>query len=119
MVELEELATVVTSVGTEQEAVHIGEELVEGRLATCVNIVPCARTIYRWKGGRVCDDTEYLLFIKTPQSRAALVQDAIMRLHSYELPEVLSVVNSHVEETTRRWVVDMVQPSEDGGPLSG
>jgi len=116
MGELESITTVVTSVGSQQEAVGLGEELVEGRLATCVNIVPCARTVYRWKNGRICDDSEYLLLIKTPVSLAGAVQDAIMRVHTYELPEVLHVETSQVEETTHRWVVEMVQPAGDGEP---
>lgn len=119
MGELEKVTTIVTSVGSEQEAVHLGEELVEGRLATCVNIVPCARTVYRWKNGRICDDTEYLLLIKTSLSLAATVQDAIMRLHTYELPEVMCVETGPVEETTRRWVVEMVQPAGDDGLPAG
>ncbi len=119
MGELETIVTVVTSVGSEQEALRLGEELVEGRLAACVNIVPCARSVYRWKDGRICDDSEYLLLIKTPRSRAAAVDDAIMRLNAYELPEVLRVEASQVEETTHRWVVEMVQPADDGGPPAG
>ncbi len=82
MSELEALTVVVTSVGTEQQAVEISEELIDRRLATCVNIVPCLRSIYRWKG-KVCEDTEYLLIIKTPRRLLDDVAAGIRELHLY------------------------------------
>ena len=48
MGEPEPIVVVVTSVGTEQQAVEISEELVARRLATCVNNLPCQRSVYRW-----------------------------------------------------------------------
>ena len=76
MTELEPVTVVLTSVGTEQQAVEISEELIARRLATCVNIVPCLRSIYRWKG-KICEDTEYLLFIKTPKRLFEKASEAI------------------------------------------
>lgn len=110
MSEPEDIVTIVTSIGTEHQAVDISERLVHERLATCVNIVPCTRTIYRWKTGHICDDTEHLLFVKTPRSREDEVHEVLMKWNTYELPEVMSVPNPDVEKVTHQWVVDMVQP---------
>ncbi len=90
MTDLEKITLVMTSVGTEQQAVEISEELISRRLATCINIVPCLRSIYRWKG-KVCEDTEYLLLIKTPEKLFDDVSEAIREFHSYELPEILAL----------------------------
>ncbi len=90
MSEPEPVILVLTSVGTEQQAVEISEELIARRLATCINIVPCLRSIYRWKG-KVCEDTEYLLLIKTPRRLFERVSEAIREFHSYELPEILAL----------------------------
>ncbi len=106
MAELEPISVVVTSVGTEQQAVEISEELIARRLATCINIVPCLRSIYRWKG-KVCEDTEYLLMIKTRRALFAAVSEAIREIHSYELPEVLEFPVGNSEPNFHRWVVDM------------
>ena len=106
MGELEPISVIVTSVGTEQQAVEISEELVVRRLATCINIVPCLRSIYRWKG-KVCEDTEYLLLIKTRRSLFAAVSEAIRAIHSYELPEVLEFPVATAEPNFHRWVVEM------------
>jgi len=112
MTELEPVTVVLTSVGTEQQAVEISEELIERRLATCVNIVPCLRSIYRWKG-KVCEDTEFLLLIKTPRRLFERVSDAIREFHSYELPEILALPVEAAEHNFQEWVLQMVEPSDD------
>ena len=113
MGELEPVTLAMTSVGTEQQAVEISEELIARRLATCINIVPCLRSIYRWKG-KVCEDTEYLLLIKTPEKLFEDVSSAIREFHSYELPEILAMPVTAAEDNFHRWVLEMVEPSSDG-----
>jgi periplasmic divalent cation tolerance protein len=109
---LEDITLVMTSVGTEQQAVEISEELIARRLATCVNIVPCLRSIYRWKG-KVCEDTEYLLLIKTPKRMFERVSEAIREYHSYELPEILGFPITAAESSFHEWVLKMVEGSDD------
>lgn len=106
MAELEPIGVVVTSVGTEQQAVDISEELVRRRLATCINILPCLRSIYRWKG-KVCEDSEFLLIIKTRRALFGKVSDAIREIHSYELPEILEFGVDNAEPNFHRWVAEM------------
>lgn len=115
MAELEPISVVVTSVGTEQQAVEISEELVARRLATCVNILPCLRSIYRWKG-KVCEDSEFLLIIKTRRVLFAEVAEAIRAIHSYELPEILEFGVDNAETNFHRWVVEMATgiPEREG-----
>ncbi len=112
MTDLEKITLVMTSVGTEQQAVEISEELIARRLATCVNIAPCLRSIYRWKG-KICEDTEYLLLIKTPVKLFEDVSAAIREYHSYELPEILALPVSAAEENFHQWVLQMVEPDAD------
>jgi periplasmic divalent cation tolerance protein len=102
----EPISVIITSVGTEQQAVEISEELVARRLATCVNIIPCLRSIYRWKG-KICTDSEYLLLVKTRTALFAAVSEAIRALHSYELPEIVEIRVSEAESDFHRWVVEM------------
>ena len=113
MTDLEKISLVMTSVGTEQQAVEISEELIARRLATCINIGPCLRSIYRWKG-KVCEDTEYLLLIKTPEKLFEQVSSAIREYHSYELPEILAIPVTAAETNFHQWVLQMVEPEADG-----
>jgi periplasmic divalent cation tolerance protein len=113
MAEPEPITVVITSVGTEQQAVEISEELVHRRLATCVNVLPCLRSVYRWKG-RICSDSEFLLFIKTRTALFDAVVEAIHELHSYELPEILELPLGRVEDHFHAWVAAMATGVADG-----
>jgi periplasmic divalent cation tolerance protein len=77
---------VLTTVGLQEKAEEIAGQLVERRLAACVNIVGPMRSIYRWKGV-IEREQEYLLIIKTTAERAAELANAFSELHPYELPE--------------------------------
>ena len=61
---------------------------MRSRRAACVNIIPNVHSVYRWKG-RVCDDGEMLLIIKTLASQFEAVRETIQKVNTYELPEVL------------------------------
>ena len=94
---------VLTTVGTEQEANQIAEELLERRHAACVNIISGVRSVYRWKGS-ICKDSEYLLIIKTMSEEYDLVAAAIGELHSYELPEILAFPIDHGDPGFLGWI---------------
>ena len=79
---------VLSTVGTDGDAVRIARALVERRLAACVNVVPGVRSVYRWKG-RVEEDEERLLVIKTRRDRFEALREALVSLHPYELPEAI------------------------------
>ena len=81
---------VFSACATEEEAEKIARMLVEARLAACVNIVPGARSIYRWQGA-IESAAEWLLIIKSSRQIFARLSAALERAHSYQIPEVLAV----------------------------
>ena len=81
---------VLTTAGSEEEARNIALALVDRRLAACVNIVAQVESVYRWQGN-VESSREWLLIIKTTADRFPSVRDAIQEMHSYELPECISL----------------------------
>jgi periplasmic divalent cation tolerance protein len=81
---------VLSTCGSAEEAEKIARALVERRLAACVNIVPGARSIYRWKGA-VEDATEWLLVIKSRRPLFEPLLEELRRVHSYETPEVIAL----------------------------
>jgi periplasmic divalent cation tolerance protein len=108
---------VVTTVGSEEQARSIAEALVEQRLAACVNILPSVRSIYRWKG-KLWDDEELLLVIKTTAGRFQALRAAIQRLHSYELPEILALAVADSDPAVLAWLTSAVGEAP-GDPFSG
>jgi periplasmic divalent cation tolerance protein len=81
---------VLTTAGSEAEAKKIAEMLVERRLAACVNIIPRVHSVYRWQG-KVESAEEFLLLAKTVKKKEEEVYAAIREMHSYELPECISI----------------------------
>lgn len=94
---------VVTTVGTEEEANQLAGELVARRHSSCVNIIPVQRSVYRWQG-KICDDNEFLLVIKTLESEYEAVEATVGELHSYELPEILAFRVSRGEARFLDWI---------------
>jgi periplasmic divalent cation tolerance protein len=85
-----EKIVVLSTCASADEAARIARELVEKRLAACVNIVPGLRSIYHWQGA-VEDSGENLLLIKSRRDLLPELTKAIGSLHSYSVPEVIAV----------------------------
>lgn len=68
----------------------LARQLVEAKLAACVNLVPGVRSVYRWEG-EVEEAEEVLLVVKTRADRGGALAERIRALHPYELPEVLEL----------------------------
>jgi periplasmic divalent cation tolerance protein len=98
---------VFTTAGNQSEAQKIAQELVERRLAACVNIVPRIHSVYRWEG-KVESAEEYLLVIKTTQAHSSQVQTTIRELHSYELPECILISVEGGSAEYLKWLDDSV-----------
>lgn len=88
-----------------EEARKIGRELVEKKLAACVNIIDNMNSIYWWQG-KVEEDTEVVLIAKTKEN---LVQDLIKKvkeMHSYDCPCIVSLPIKEGNEDYLRWIED-------------
>jgi len=85
-----EVRLVFTTLPSAELAAKLARTLVEEKLAACGNVLPAVRSIYRWKG-KVEDENEVLLLLKTHVRQVARLQARILELHPYEVPEVLAV----------------------------
>lgn len=99
---------VLITAPSEEEAVKIGAALVEGKLAACVNIVPGLRSIYRWEG-KICDDREVLLIVKTKSSVFEKLKDRVRSLHPYTTPEIIAIPVTAGFEDYLKWVDEGVE----------
>lgn len=87
---------VLSTCSSAGEARRIAADLVNKRLAACVNLVSNVRSIYHWKGA-VEDSEETLMIIKSARSLFERLRIELARQHSYEVPEVIAlpIVDGH------------------------
>ena len=86
----DDVMVVLSTFPDEGKAGEIAGILVERQVAACVNVVGGVRSIYRWQG-RVQDDAEVLVVIKTTRGRYAALEAALLELHPYEVPEIVAL----------------------------
>lgn len=102
---------VLTTAPDRETATAIARALVERSLAACANLLPGARSIYRWEG-KIEESDEILLVLKTTESRLGELERALAELHPYEVPEFVVLTPSHVGAKYLAWLV----LESSGGP---
>jgi len=81
---------VLTSLPDGDSARRLARELVEARLAACVQIGAPVESLYHWRG-RLETATEVPVAIKTRSAAWPDLERAIRASHPYELPEIVAV----------------------------
>jgi periplasmic divalent cation tolerance protein len=84
---------------------EIANDLVSGKYAACVNIIPGLTSVYRWKGD-ICNDSELLLIIKSRKSLFDEISSRIKVFHPYEVPEIIYYSISGGSEPYLQWLSD-------------
>jgi periplasmic divalent cation tolerance protein len=86
----------------------MAHELINGRLAACVQIQEGAHSIYRWDG-KICEGKEVLLSAKTTADKWADISSFIKSYHPYDLPEVIGYAPEKYETHYGKWVSSEVK----------
>lgn len=85
---MDNVILVLCNVPDEAVGRTIADALVEQGLAACVNLLPVVQSVYRWQG-KVESASETTLLIKSAASRYLEVEQAIAKLHPYDVPEII------------------------------
>jgi periplasmic divalent cation tolerance protein len=99
---------VLVTCGSQEEAVKIAHSLVEERLAACVNLVSPVRSIYRWEG-KIWDEKEWILIIKTQKQRFEKLERKVKSLHSYSVPEIIGLPIIEGSSSYLDWLEEMTK----------
>ncbi|PAV89377.1 hypothetical protein WR25_11923 [Diploscapter pachys] len=98
------LRIVYVTVPNHDVGLSIARSVVENKLAACVNIVPGIKSVYIWEG-KVNEDSEELLIMKTNEKQLEPLRKEVVRLHPYEVPEFVSLPIDHASEPYGQWVL--------------
>ncbi len=96
---------VLVTASSPLEAEKIGRTLVEERLAACANVVPAIHSFFRWQG-KVCEESETLLIIKSRHNLFPSLLARVQTLHSYTLPEVIALPILEGSPNYLAWIHD-------------
>lgn len=94
---------ILVTAGSEKEAETLATTLVDERLAGCVNIIGPVRSIYRWEG-KIADEKEWLLVIKSRAELFAAIEERVKALHSYQTPEVIALPVPYGSRAYLQWL---------------
>ena len=86
-----------------RQATAIARALVKEKLAACVNIVPAVASIYVWTG-KLEEGREVLLIIKSRAVLSKRLTARVKQLHSYAVPEVVTIPIASGNPDYLRWV---------------
>ncbi len=97
----------VTCSGKE-EAEKISKTLVRKRLAACVNVVSTVKSFFWWEG-KVDEAEEHLLIIKTGVEKMEKLIEKVKELHSYSVPEIISLPILEGNKEYLKWIEDSLK----------
>ena len=94
---------VFTTLAGTEEAISLVRALLDRRLIACGTILPGARSLYRWEG-KLADEQEVVVLLKTRAARMDLLQQAFNELHPYKVPELLALPVTAGNEKYLEWI---------------
>lgn len=103
-----DLIIVFCTCGSEKNASQIADKLVSHQLAACVNMLPGIESVYQWQE-QIQRDKEVLLIIKTQQDRYSELEQVILELHDYELPEIITVPIEAGYQAYLKWITSATE----------
>jgi periplasmic divalent cation tolerance protein len=103
----EQALVVYCTVPNIDEAKSIARLLINKKLAACCNVIPGLVSIYRWQG-KMSEESEVLLLIKTSQKKYEQLEKEIKMIHSYSIPEIIATPIVNASSAYMDWIFEMI-----------
>ncbi len=94
---------VVLITSPEDQAEKIARALLDKRLCGCVNIIKAVDSLFLWQG-KVDTARESLLLIKTHKSLFEQLEKEVLKLHPYDVPEIISFELNNISQPYQDWL---------------
>jgi periplasmic divalent cation tolerance protein len=103
---------VLTTLASADEAVALVRSLLDRRLVACGTVLPAGRSLYRWEG-KIADEQEVVVVLKTTAPRLAAIESAFEQLHPYRVPELLALPVAAGLGRYLGWIATETAPGEE------
>lgn len=100
--------TVYVTCKDKDEAKTIAAHVIEKRLAACANILPAHESLYWWEG-KVQNETEVAMILKTTKERYHDLEDAIKEKHSYDVPCIVALAIENGNHAFLDWIKEQTR----------
>ena len=109
-----EMLLVLSTFANEEDAARVVKALVGERLIACGNLLPGARSLYRWQGA-IADEREVVVLMKTRKQDWTALLSRLHELHPYETPECIAVRIAAGAPKYMAWLDAALEPEATSG----
>ena len=103
---------VMVTAPSAEEAENIGRKLLDERLVACANILSSVNSVFWWEG-KISQESEAMMIMKTRTSLFDLLVKRVKQLHSYEVPEIISVPIQNGSQEYLQWINSVTKEKEE------
>ena len=99
---MDELIIIKITVKNKITKNNLINELIINDYVSCINVIENVSSHYKWQG-KVENEREDILFIKTMKRNEKLVYEVIREIHDYETPEIITIAVNNIDSSYLNW----------------
>ena len=104
---MNELIIIKTTVKNKVTRENIINELIKNDYVSCINVIENVSSHYKWQG-KVENEKEDILLIKTMKRNEKLVYDVIRVILDYEIPEIMTIAINNIDSSYLNWANEII-----------
>ena len=104
---MNKLMIIKTTVKNKVTKHNIINELITNDYVSCINVIENVSSYYKWQG-KVENEREDILLIKTMKRNEKLVYEVIRDIHDYEIPEIITIAIDNIDSSYLNWANESV-----------
>ena len=104
---MSKLIIIKTTVKNKAIKINLINELIINDYVSCINVVENVSSHYKWQG-KVENEKEDILFIKTMKRNEKIIYEVIRGIHDYETPEIITIAINNIDTSYLKWANESV-----------